>query len=276
MAEPDEACGGSEVLGCAVIESTRLADDLVLLRLEPPRRLEARPGQFAMLRPTAPRGPALLGRPMSILGAGAEASFLIRRCGPGTEHLAALRPGDRVAVLGPLGRGWGEPAAGAAPIMVAGGVGLAPLLCAARELAGRGLRATMLYGGRRASQLVLLDDVASVAALEVATDDGSAGHHGPVTDLLEAALRARAMPAEVWTCGPEAMMERVARIAFTAGARCKVSLEARMACGRGLCLGCARPGAEGGAGPRYVCSDGPVFDAAEIYPGAWAGARPEV
>jgi len=261
--------GASELLDCAVVEARRLADDLILLRLAPPRRFVAEPGQFAMLRPTAPRGIALLGRPMSVLGAGDEASFLIRRCGQGTEALAALRAGDRVAVLGPLGRGWGSPATGAAPVLVAGGVGLAPLLFAAREMAGRGLRARVLYGARTASQLVLTDDAATVAALEVATDDGSAGHHGPVTELLEPALRAAGGAAEVWTCGPEGMMERVARIALGAGLRCKVSLEARMACGRGLCLGCARLDATGA--PRYVCSDGPVLDAELVYPGAWAG-----
>jgi len=253
-----------QLLDCEVIEARELTDDLVLLRLRPPSPLAAGAGQFAMLRLAAGASTdPLLGRPMSILGAGVELQFLIRRLGRGTRILTAAKPGDLVTVLGPVGKNWGDPEPDRELIMVAGGVGLAPLLFAAEELAARGgPRPTFLYGARSASELVLLERLEQVSTLKTATDDGSTGHHGLVTELLEG-LAAERSELAVWTCGPEPMMEQVARIALRAGLPCRVSVEARMACGRGLCLGCARPDTQGE--PRYVCKDGPVFPAADLY-----------
>lgn len=248
---------------CRVVEVKALTVDLFTLRVRPARPVSAAPGQFAMLRMASQRLHPLLGRPMSILEAGEDLRFLIRRCGQGTKLLTSMLPGDEVAVLGPSGRGWGEPRSDAALVLVAGGVGLAPLLFAAREHAAIGRRPRLLYGARARSELVLLDEAAKATTLEISTDDGSHGHHGLVVDLLDAALRSAEGSLEVWTCGPEPMMEAVAQRAWANGVPCKVSVEARMACGRGLCLGCARIDARGV--PKYVCSDGPVFGSEEIY-----------
>jgi len=201
---------------------------------------------------------------MSILEAGDTLRFLIRRCGEGTRILTSLCPGEPVLVLGPFGRAFPLPDGEAKKLlMVAGGVGVAPMEFAARECSALGIRPTFLYGARTAEELVLLEELREVAEVELATDDGSLGHHGLVTELLEVALKGAESVDGVWTCGPEPMMAAVARIAGAFEVSCLVSVEARMACGRGLCLGCALPDREGE--PRYVCKDGPVFDATEMY-----------
>jgi dihydroorotate dehydrogenase electron transfer subunit len=137
------------------------------------------------------------------------------------------------------------------------------LLFAAKKHGDLKPRPKLLYGARGISDVVLLDEAQKLTRLEISTDDGSRGHHGLVVDLLDGAIEGSSRAVEIWTCGPEPMMEAVATRAETLGVKCKVSVEARMACGRGLCLGCAREDSEGV--PKYVCSDGPVFGAREIY-----------
>ena len=249
------------LLRCEVESSRWLAPDLAHLRLVPPRPVSARPGQFAMLR--GPWGlTPLLPRPMSLLAAGERLDFLVRRVGAGTALLTSLEPGAAVDVLAPLGQGFGAPGPGRV-VLVAGGCGLPPTLFAARELAAAGRRPLFLYGARTGAALVLAEQVAEVAELRVATDDGSAGQRGLVTALLEGALAESEAGTVVWACGPEAMMAAVAGLARRAGTPCRVSVEERMACGRGLCLGCVRMDLAGA--PRYVCVHGPVFDAADLY-----------
>lgn len=110
---------------------------------------------------------------------------------------------------------------------------------------------------------MLLDEADRATTLLLATDDGSEGFNGHVTELLAETLARGKGPFEVWTCGPEPMMRKVASMTRELGIPCQVSIEARMACGRGLCLGCAREDAQGV--PMYVCRDGPVFSAKDIY-----------
>lgn len=251
-------------LECTVEGTEWLAPDLALVRLRPPRPVAARAGQFALLRLMDGRLHPLLGRPMSILEAGETLRFLVRRCGEGTNLLTSRRPGEPVLVLGPYGRPFQlSELGGKKLVMVAGGVGLAPMAFAARECSSRGSRPVFLYGAREAKELVLLDELRVVADVELATDDGSAGHHGFVTELLDTLLERTTQVDEIWTCGPEPMMAAVAGIASSHGVPCVVSVESRMACGRGLCLGCAIP--DHGGKPRYVCCDGPIFDAKEMY-----------
>jgi dihydroorotate dehydrogenase electron transfer subunit len=136
----------------------------------------------------------------------------------------------------------------------------------AMRLAEAAQPATVLLGARSAEDLMAGDDFGALGgALHIATEDGSRGERGLVTGLLEGELAGAARP-RVYACGPTAMMRRVAEIAGAAGAPCAVSLENPMACGFGVCLGCATPLSEGGF--ALVCRDGPVFDAAAI---EWAG-----
>ena len=237
-----------------------------------------RPGQFAMLsagaQQAARRTDPLLPRPMAVYReTGVDRSdveILYKRVGRGTALLAEALPGQRVAIVGPLGRAFPPPQSGEGVIIVAGGTGIASVYELAARLAGAH-PVEVLFGARTASDLMALEDFEALGApLEVATEDGSAGVRGVVTDLLESALDD--LPAagadfsgstrRIYVCGPTAMMRRCADIAARREVPCIAALENAMACGFGVCLGCAAPLRRGGY--ALVCRDGPAFDAASI------------
>jgi len=238
-----------------------IGDNYHVLWFELPEVAQARPGQFAMLRGASWGMAPLLPRPMSYLSGGEAPGMLVKVQGEGTRRMAQTEPGEMFAVLGPLGHGWRAHDPTRRQILVAGGVGIAPLLFLARELVAQGQRPLALYGGRTARDLPLLDDLSDLCTTEVTTEDGSLGYHGRVTARLPALL---APNVEIFTCGPSRMMAAVAALARGAEVPCEVSLEAPMACGYGVCLGCAVPTIEGGY--FYVCSEGPCVDARRI---AW-------
>lgn len=232
-----------------------------VLRVADPGAPEPGPGQFAMLaagewwgggadeRPYLPRAFSIARH------ADGESHYLLEDVGPGTRRLGELRPGDPVWVLGPLGRGFTEPHEGRRAILLGGGVGIAPLAILQDRLQGS---ATVLLGFRdraHAQGAALLDGA------RIATDDGSSGHHGLVTDLLEGDL-ARDPHAVVYACGPPAMLERVRALCAERGTPAQLALEAGMACGFGACFGCVVP--RRGGGYLRVCLDGPVVDAAAL------------
>jgi dihydroorotate dehydrogenase electron transfer subunit len=189
--------------------------------------------------------------------------FLYKRVGKGTELLSKCRPNDPIRLLGPLGRGF-KVLSGSPSIVIGGGLGIAPLLYLAETLPAAPPSAIIL-GGRSSQDVPRIQEFAVLPhKIFISTEDGTRGHRGLVTDLLERELgAAETLPIMVYACGPLPMMRAVNAIAARAGVPCKVSLEARMACGIGLCLGCAVPQA-GGAGYKHVCRDGPVFDADAI------------
>jgi dihydroorotate dehydrogenase electron transfer subunit len=235
---------------------------------------EARPGQFVMLKPgRAPEPP--LRRPFSIMGVDREAgtfSLFIKIVGTVTAQLAALRPGEPALCLGPLGRPFTAPPDGHEALMVAGGYGIAPFLMMSRELVAAGRLARVFYGARTASDLMLEAAFAPLGvSLVTATEDGSRGYHGRVTDAVEEQLRQHPGPATLYACGPDAMLHAVARLAARHQLRAEVSLDPWMGCGTGLCLGCVvRVQTPGEPAPRYrcACTEGPVFDASQvIWPG---------
>ncbi len=235
------------------------------------------PGQFAMLSPgpcaAVPRTDPLLPRPMAIYreGAGngaAELEILFKCHGRGTALLAESRPGQTVRLVGPLGRAFEDPRPGERPVIVAGGTGIASVYGLAARLAERlgGASLRVLLGARGADDVMGERDFAALGVpLEIATEDGSRGRRGLVTELLEATL-ALGGAARVYACGPTPMMRRAAEIAAERGMACVASLENGMACGFGACLGCAVPLRAGGF--ALVCRDGPVFDAQAV---AWEG-----
>jgi dihydroorotate dehydrogenase electron transfer subunit len=180
---------------------------------------------------------------------------------------AALRAGAIVQTLGPLGHGFHPPAPEALPIFVAGGIGSAPFPALAKSLQGKVRIPWMLYGARTAADLPLLDWFREhCERVEVTTEDGSAGEKGRVTAPL-ARLLATSAPGslQIYACGPNPMLAAVTRLVRAHGMPADLSLEAPMACGFGVCLGCAAPLAAGGY--ALVCRDGPAFDAGMI---AWA------
>jgi len=228
------------------------------------------PGQFVMLSPgpqaAATRSDPLLPRPMAVYrerraNGEAEIEILFKRHGRGTALLAECAPGARVGLVGPLGCGFAPPS-GKTALLVAGGTGIASVYELAARLLRDGVRAAVLLGARGAGDLMGAADFAALGLrLEIATEDGSQGRRGLVTELLEAEL-ARDATAHVYACGPTAMMRRCAELAAARGATCSVSLENPMACGFGVCLGCAAP--LSGGGFALVCRDGPVFDARAV------------
>lgn len=237
-----------------------------------------RPAQFFMIG--VPGGDVLLRRPFSVCGlpgtfddaTPGTLQVLYRVFGRATALLAALRPGATLQVLGPLGRGFDVPAdPDAEVLLVAGGIGSAPFPAFLRELSRAGRRASMIYGARSAAELPLLDWFRSHASrVDVTTDDGSLGTRGLVTVPLAEAIRgARPHTLHVYACGPSPMLKAVARLCVEAGVACHLSLEAPMACGFGVCLGCVVPTRDTpGAEVRFerVCVEGPVLPASRM---AW-------
>jgi dihydroorotate dehydrogenase electron transfer subunit len=242
------------------------------LRLFVPRFSDFEPGQFAMLSPgaigAAERFDPLLPRPMAIYRArrsdgGAEVEVLYKVHGRGTALLAEARAGERVRFVGPLGQPFPAAPRGSLALLVGGGTGIASLYeLAARTRASGAARLRVLLGARSRGDLMGREDFESLGVeLVVATEDGSLGETGFVTVPLASMLDAEP-DAVVYACGPTPMMRRAAQLAAARGRRCLVSLENPMACGFGVCLGCAAPRVGGGF--ALVCRDGPVLDAGTV------------
>jgi dihydroorotate dehydrogenase electron transfer subunit len=255
----------------------------VVLHCADPEGPRPKAGQFYMLssasrwgggeseRPFLPRAFSVLRAPAS----SHELQFLVEDVGPGTRRLCELEAGDDLLLVGPLGNGFAAPREGREPLLVGGGVGIAPLAIWQDELG----EAPALLGFRDRDRAT---GAGLMRGAQLATDDGSVGHHGLVTELLEEALdlngRSRLAPgaplppagrAEVYACGPPAMLEAIRALCAERGVPAQLALESGMACGFGACYGCVVP-TRGG----YVrlCLDGPVLDAAQLENAAVAGA----
>jgi dihydroorotate dehydrogenase electron transfer subunit len=244
-----------------ISEVTYPAVNHALLRFTADEPIAGIPGEFVMVRGDWGCHP-VLPRAFSLVESGATGAVLVKAIGEGTERLASMKVGEELVVFGPLGHGYEWQDCDAPAVLVAGGVGVAPLLFLAEQMAARGQRPLFLYGARTEDDLPLADDIKRVAELRVTTENGSVGERGLVTQPLEKAL-AQVPSSVVYTCGPEGMLEAVARVAGSAGVPCQVALEAPMACGMGTCKGCAVMTTDGSY--RYVCYDGPVFPAEQIY-----------
>lgn len=220
-----------------------------------------RPGQFANLLADG----KTLRRPISICEFSKEdgtVRFVFEIRGEGTEIISKKNEGDCLDILAPLGNGFDiNPDEKA--VFVGGGIGVPPMLGAS---ASYGANATALLGFRNKDAIILADDFrANGADVRIATDDGSFGHHGFVTQLLAARLDEVSCDA-VYACGPKPMLKLVAAEAEKRGIKCMVSLEERMGCGVGACLVCAckTKTADGGEKYSHVCKNGPVFDSREV------------
>jgi len=264
-----------------VVANDLLARDTYRIRLHCPALAPAiRPGQFVMLRQPGTTDP-LLGRPFALYDTvlddagepvGIDVVYLV--VGKLTGVLASMRPGDAVSVWGPLGNGFPEPAGRRHVALVAGGIGQTPFLAHVRELLGaRGYggrparrrveRISFYYGVRTADLVAGVDDFrAAGATVHLASNDGSLGHHGFVTDLLAE----HPAPEHCFGCGPEPMLQALAEQARRRAIPCHLSLETPMACGVGICFSCVTPvRTEGGWDYKRVCVDGPVFDAESLH-----------
>jgi len=273
----------------AVVENRPLTGGHFLLSLHSPRQARVtRPGQFAMVRLLG-RSDVLLRRPMSIYdvvragrrggsrtaptGKPAIIQILYKIVGRGTRLMAELKPGDRVGVIAPLGHGFFEEeylahATKAAEVLhVAGGIGIAALLLPARDLARAGLRQRLFFGGRTKGDLVGVEEFKPlVNQMVLATENGSRGHRGFVTQPLEDFLqRNRDKKYLMMVCGPWGMLQASVGLAKKYGHPCLLSMENRMGCGLGVCLGCCiRVDGTGHGAYQRVCTEGPVFWAERV------------
>jgi dihydroorotate dehydrogenase electron transfer subunit len=282
----------------AVVENVEIARQTFRIRLDDPAMARAiEPGQFLMIRTGRGTDP-LLGRPFALYDVARDAQgepvavdvvYLV--VGRGTEALSQVRGGDRVTVWGPLGHGFG-PAPEGPVVFVAGGIGQTPFLALGRSWLGRAsygqngvgasvpapapaervsraTSAVLLYGVRTSALAAGVEDFERAGIpVELATDDGTAGHHGFVTELLERRLAHGPRPAKVVGCGPAPMLAALTRLVERYGVPCDLSLENHMACGFGACFSCVAPirQADGSVDLRRVCVEGPVFPAAQV---AW-------
>jgi dihydroorotate dehydrogenase electron transfer subunit len=260
-----------------VLENVPLALRTYRIRLHAPELAAAiRPGQFLMLRLSGTSDP-LLGRPFALYDtvldatgrpAGLDVVYLV--VGKMTAQLALLRPGDHLAIWGPLGNGFPDVTGLEEVGLVAGGIGQTPFLAYVRELLGeRGYggklarrqvqRVSFFYGVRTAELAAGVEDFRQAgASIHLASDDGSLGQRGFITQLL---AMQQPQPQHLIGCGPEPMLRALLKHAEQRQIPCHLSLETPMACGVGICFSCVtRMRTPDGWDYRRVCVDGPVFD----------------
>jgi dihydroorotate dehydrogenase electron transfer subunit len=288
MSEYPSACPAATTIAhgpAVVVINQQIARSTFVIRLQAPALARAiRPGQFLMLRLQQGSDP-LLGRPFALYdtvldtaGQPVAVDVVYLVVGKLTGLLAHLRPGDAVDIWGPLGNGFPDLSGATHVGLVAGGIGQTPFLAYVRDLLGthgyggrparqQCQRVSLYYGVRSADLAAGVDDFRSAGAcVHLATDDGSLGHHGFVTELLQRQLDHDA-PEHLVGCGPEPMLHALATVAAGRGLPCHVSLETPMACGVGICFSCVtRIRTAEGWDYRRVCVEGPVFDAAGV---AW-------
>jgi len=234
-----------------VKENKKIAKDTWQLSLSGNSSAMTKAGQFAALSIPG----AFLRRPFSVTDWDSEG---IRICyqvvGRGTDIMSSLKAGDSVDVLCGLGNGFDTSKAGDKPLLIGGGLGASPMFALCKALCAEGKKPIVLLGFGSADYTVLAEEFEALAAeVLIATDDGSLGHHGFVTELM-----ADMDYSFFYTCGPEAMYHAINKAAKTQG---EISLEARMGCGFGACMGCT---VETKKGLKRVCKDGPVMERSEL------------
>jgi dihydroorotate dehydrogenase electron transfer subunit len=264
-----------------IVRKEQLAKDIIRLTLAAPEiAVRAIPGQFMMLKATDKMEP-LLRRPFSIHQATSNGlvQILFKVVGAGSKFLADREQGDILDIVGPLGHGFDLPDDPSANLcLVGGGMGCAPLYFLTKRLLTNRLEGSLqLYlGATTAKELAVVKEDFENLGVKVfaATDDGSLGYHGFVTDLVAESLD-KELRWQFYSCGPHPMMNKVARFCAAEKWPCQVSLETMMACGISACLGCtvrSSPAKLISSNKQFlhVCKDGPVFDSGDV---AWTTAE---
>ncbi len=248
-------------------ERIRIKADFFLMELEAPAiAQEARAGQFMMLTAVANESP-FLKRPMGINAINKHSGSLrviYQLKGKGTKAMSKLRAGEHTEVLGPLGNGWKIKEGMKSACLVGGGSGIATLLPLAIELEKSGVEnIDMILGGKSAEHIICLEEFSKGGNTLIATEDGSLGRQG----LIDIYFGPTPDYDMVYTCGPTPMMRKAAQWAMAHNLECQVSLEERMGCGYGVCMGCVCETKDSGGHICYkrVCKEGPVFAAEEVF-----------
>ncbi len=259
-----------------IVSNTDVKPGYFLMEIKAPQvARQAKPGQFLTVRCGRTTSP-LLRRPFGFHRiSNTEFQILYEVVGEGTRLLSDMSPGEEIDILGPLGNGFTIPDKPKDLVIVAGGIGVAPLVALAEKLV-HSSRFTahrnplILLGARTKNDILCERDFIKLGCeVRISTDDGSQGYKGPVTDLLSqpeagppsAETVKCQLSTVVFACGPEAMLEKIAAIARKRKMESYASLEENIACGVGACLGCA---IETKSGYRLVCEDGPVFNLNEV------------
>ncbi len=247
----------------SIVSNEQLNDDCWRLRLDSPEiASEIKPGQFIMVRCGED---SLLRRPLSVHQladetCAAKFAFLYALVGKGTHWLSQRQAGSTLDLVGPVGRGYSIYPGSRNLVLVAGGIGIAPLFFLAQRALNQGYSVTLLLGASTAMQLYPGYLLPPKAKIVIATEDGTAGYKGMITDLLQDYA---GKADQVFACGPVPMYRAIAarKLKFLKTNSIQVSLELRMGCGRGVCYGCT---IKTKSGLKRVCEDGPVFDLDDV------------
>ena len=245
-----------------VLENKILSDKYFLLSLQPPTTMpKINAGQFAQIEIKDAKN-TFLRRPLSIHDVDYKRNvvkLLVQIVGEGTKKLAAIKTGETLNMLYPLGNTFSIPQKDNV-LLVGGGCGIAPLLYLARTLSEKGIKVTTLVGGASKCDILEIDEYLKYSEVLITTMDASMGEKGLVTQH-SIFKQENFNYTKIYTCGPEPMMKALARIAYEKGIKCEVSLENMMACGIGACLCCV---VETQQGNKCTCTEGPVFDYREL------------
>ena len=245
----------TKTFNAKILSNEEVAEKIFRLTVDAPELAEnSRAGQFVQVKIS---DDFTLRRPLGIAStSGGKVKIFYRAVGRGTEILSTRRAGESLNILGALGNGYSN--FGGKILLVGGGMGLAPLLCAAEKFSS-----DVLLGGRTRDEVIFWQEEfrPHVEKIFITTDDGSYAKKGFVIDLLPEVISAEKYCA-IFTCGPEIMMRGVASVAAEKNIPCEVSFEKRMACGLGACLSCSIDTADG---RKKVCKDGPIFDARKVF-----------
>lgn len=243
---------------CNVVKNELIANDYFELVFTWDEKFKPEPGQFLTIKP---EGLSLLRRPFAFSNYNdGTASIIYKTVGDATREFSKLSEGDSVSILGPLGKPFDKP--NKAPILVAGGIGLGPMIFTANRFANQGLKPLLVIGSRDKNFIPKMDLHPDVT-IKVCTDDGSMGFKGNVVQYLETEGKSYLSDAEILCCGPHIMLKACHELSLKTDIICQVSLEEMMACAIGACYGCV---VETTFEEKYkrVCKDGPVFNSREI------------
>lgn len=252
-----------------VISNDKLTSNIVRIRIANADIAQSSlPGQFVNVKASQNVVP-LLRRPFSIHRVDKNAGWfelLYQVIGPGTEFLSKIKNDETINFLGPLGNTFIIPDQCDHAIMIAGGLGIAPLIFLGQILSDRNIPSTLFWGNRSNDNICCISEIDQMGInFHLSTDDGSHGFRGFVTELFQAKMKdILSDGAHIFACGPNVMLNKVKEIASGTGIPCQFSLETMMACGFGVCLGCSVKSGTPQKTYQYVCKDGPVFNSEEI------------